>query len=216
MTDGGGACGLVVAVEAGTGAVTLLAAALGAAAVASVIIAPAAGHEPLDAAAAGPLVQLAQSHGVAALIADDVGLARTLKADGVHLSWSASAASRLREARETLGSRFIAGADAGRSRDDAMSLGEQGADYVAFGVPDVVKEQAMARERRLALVAWWSEIFEVPCVALDVGDPEEAAALAQSGCDFVAVRLGSGEESREATQRVAAVARAIASERSRG
>jgi thiamine-phosphate pyrophosphorylase len=96
--------------------------------------------------------------------------------------------ARYGEARDILGGRFIVGADAGRSRHDAMTLGEAGADYVGFGIPAHVEDRESARSRRLELVGWWSEIFEVPCVAFDVETAEEAARLAAAGADFVALR----------------------------
>ena len=72
--------------------------------------------------------------------------------------------------------------------DDAMTLAEDGADYIAFGIPPHVEDRAAAAARRLELVAWWGEIFEMPCVAFDVDNIEEAIALAGAGADFVAVR----------------------------
>jgi thiamine-phosphate pyrophosphorylase len=75
-------------------------------------------HAPIDATRAKPLVDLAQARGVAALIEGDAALARTLRADGVHLPWSKDIITRYRTAREILGGRFIVGADAGRLRDD--------------------------------------------------------------------------------------------------
>jgi thiamine-phosphate pyrophosphorylase len=142
----------------------------------------------LTPAAARPLVELAQKKDVAALIDGDAQLARTLRADGVHLPWSKDIAARYAEAREILGTRYIVGVDVGRSRHDAMSLAEDGADYVAFGIPPHVEDRASAAERRLELIGWWSEIFEVPCVAFDVEDAEDAAALAAAGADFIAIR----------------------------
>jgi thiamine-phosphate pyrophosphorylase len=43
------------------------------------------------------------------------------------------------------------------------------------------------REERAGLIAWWSEIFVVPCVAWNVDSQEEAARLAGLGADFVAL-----------------------------
>jgi len=158
---------------------------------AALLIAPTA-DAALDARAARPLVELAQARGVAALIAADVQLGRSLRADGVHLPWSKDVIAAYGAAREALGTNFIVGADAGRSRDDAMTLGEAGADYVGFGIPAHVEDRATAGARRLELVAWWSEIFEVPCVAFDVDSAEDAAALVGAGADFVALRMPSG------------------------
>ena len=73
------------------------------------------------------------------------------------------------------------GADAGRSRDDAMALGEAGADYIAFGIPAHVEDRTTAEERQCDLINWWSEIFEIPCVAFDVATAGQASALASNG-----------------------------------
>jgi len=176
---------LYVVVEAGI-APAAVEALLASASVAAVLVAP--DGAPLDAARTKPIVDLVQARGVAALIEDDAGHARTLRADGVHLTWSRDMVSRYGAAREILGGRFIVGADAGRSRDDAMMLGEAGADYVGFGIPGHVEDRRTARERQLELVAWWAEIFEPPCVAFDVETVEDAAHLVLAGADFVALR----------------------------
>jgi len=70
-----------------------------------------------------------------------------------------------------------------------MELAEAGADYVAFGIPPHVEDKPTARQRQTDLVSWWSEIFEVPCVAMDVQGQEDAAGLYATGADFVAVSL---------------------------
>lgn len=158
---------------------------------ASILITPAEGYT-LEAQATLPLLQAGQGRGSAVLIANDAQLARTIKADGVHLDWSDDINQRYEEAREILGQRFIVGVDAGRSRHHAMSLGEAGADYVGFGIPSFVEDRSKARERQEELIAWWAEIFEIPAVAFDVEDHEAAAQLATAGADFVARHLPSG------------------------
>jgi thiamine-phosphate pyrophosphorylase len=194
---------LYLVVEAGT-AVANVAAVLGAADVAALLIAP-ADDAQLDVAAAKPLVELAQQNGVAALIEADAQLARTLRADGVHLPVSKDIIASYGEARDIVGGRFIVGADAGRSRDDAMTLGEANADYIAFGIPAFVEDRATARERQRELIAWWSEIFEVPCVALDVETLADAGELAKAGADFVALRLPSDATAQWAQDAVQAL-----------
>ncbi len=144
---------------------------------------------PLVADRVRPLIEAAQARGVAALLMNDVRLARTLKADGVHLAVSPTSLADYATALEILGSRGLIGVDAGRSRHDAMALGEAGADYVAFGIPDFVAERDIAMQRQIDLVQWWAEIFEVPVVAFDVAIPEQAGALALVGADFVSLRL---------------------------
>lgn len=165
-----------------------LTAALDAAPMASVIIMPDAKAEP-----ATPLIEffvdLVQKRGAAALIANDWALARLVKADGVHLTWSKEQIEIFRSARSELGHQFIIGADAGRSRHEAMTLGEAGADYVAFGIPPHVEDRETAETRQIDLIGWWSEIFEIPCMAIDVTSPQNAQRLATSGADFVALTL---------------------------
>ena len=58
-------------------------------------------------------------------------------------------------------------------------------------------------------MAWWAEIFQVPCVAFDVETAQEAEALAAAGVDFVAVTLPAGQSAAAARDLVAAIAAAI-------
>jgi thiamine-phosphate pyrophosphorylase len=201
------ACRLIVAIETDESARKRLEAALSAGGIASAIILPQR-DQPLVADLARPLVSVAQQAGAAALILDDARLARALGADGVHLPAGSSAADYA-AARELLGRGSIVGADAGRSRDAAMRLGEAGADYIGFGIPDFVTDRSSARERRLDLIQWWAEIFEVPCVALDVDAREDAEELARAGADFVAIRLASSTSTDAARDAVRAALAAL-------
>ncbi|HUC46210.1 MAG TPA: thiamine phosphate synthase [Hyphomicrobiaceae bacterium] len=196
---------LCAVIEAGEAALGHLAAALATAEVACVLIAPARGAG-LEAHAAGPLVEAAQRRNAAALIVEDTQLARALRADGVHLSLAKTGTSGYGAARSLVGRGGIVGVDAGISRHDAMSVAEDGADYVAFGAPAHLKDRAKARVRRDELVAWWAEIFEAPCVALDVETPEEAEALARAGADFVGLRLPCAAPAAATRELVGAIA----------
>ena len=199
---------LMLTLEAGEGAVDRLEAVLAAVPVASLVVTPLPGRE-LGAGEALPLVAAAQKRGIATLLADDARLARTVKADGVHLRFSDDCRGSFETARSVVGGRAIIGADAGRSRDDAMTIGELGADYVAFGIPSFVKERETAFERQLDLIAWWAEIFEIPCVAMDAEDAGQAAALAAAGADFVSLALPAGLAVADAVDRARAWSVAI-------
>ena len=136
---------------------------------------------PADASRAASLVELIQRHGVACLIDQDAELAARLGADGVHIDADAQAYAK---ARAALGKDASIGGHCGLSRHDAMRLAEAGADYVAFG--QVAGSLGNAFDQCEALIAWWSEIFVVPCVAWDVDAADAARRLAATGADFVA------------------------------
>lgn len=176
-------------ITAGPTARERLQAVLDACTMASILIRPLPGAR-LGGGEVKPLVEMIQKRGVAAIVEDDAQLARTVRADGVHLTCREGILEAYAEARRTLGDRFIVGADAGQSRHLAMSLGEAGVDYVGFGLLEPGAETA--RQTRDDLAGWWSEIFEIPCVVFGVTTPDEAAALAQTGADFVAVTIPPG------------------------
>lgn len=146
---------------------------------------------PAAGIAIADLIAAVQARGAAALVDGDATLARAVGADGVHIPWSPSPIEAYAAVRQTIGSDLIAGADAGRSRHDAMELGEAGADYVAFGIPAHVEDRATAKRRQADLIGWWSGVFEVPCVAFDIDDAEQARAAAEAGADFIAIRVSA-------------------------
>jgi thiamine-phosphate pyrophosphorylase len=133
---------------------------------------------------AGPLVERVQRSGLACLIVDDAELAAELRADGVHIAADPGVYA---QSRARLGAEANIGAACGLSRHEAMVLAEMGADYVAFGLED--RHDVDAIEHCAELIAWWSDIFVVPCVAWHVAGAEEAARYAALGADFVAPAL---------------------------
>jgi thiamine-phosphate pyrophosphorylase len=124
------------------------------------------------------MMHCAQSHDTAFLLQDDAETVKRLGADGIHLDVT----DTCRDARNLLGNGAIIGADCGLSRHLAMTLAEQGADYVTFG-----GSGGQENETSKELIAWWAELFEVPCVAWGVETIEEATFLANAGADFVAL-----------------------------
>jgi thiamine-phosphate pyrophosphorylase len=131
---------------------------------------------------AAPLLRAAVAADCALILENDPRLAARLGADGVHVAGSGEA---LDEALESLKPERIVGAGGLRMRDEAMTAGEKGADYVMFGEPRG-GAPAMALELLLERVSWWAEIFETPCVAY-AETIEAAGRLAAAGADFVAL-----------------------------
>lgn len=183
---------LIAPAEAGADWLARVGAALAATKAQTLILtAPAEGA--FDPAAVRALAASAQGRQVAALVADDVNAARAAGADGVHLSWRPDIGDAYAAARAALGRDAIVGVDAGASRHDAMTLGDAGADYVAFAPTSAAgtgsDDPDAPRETQSELVAWWSELFVVPVVAFGVGTAAEARDLVRHGADFIAVRF---------------------------
>ncbi|MGC2410176.1 MAG: thiamine phosphate synthase [Methyloceanibacter sp.] len=148
------------------------------------------------------LRELTREREVAFLIENDAGRAERLGADGIHI---AADVAFYRQAHDHLGQRSIIGAGCIASRHDAMIMAELGVDYVAFGP---AKANEAARDRRAELIAWWTEIFEVPCVAWDVETAEEAERLAGLGADFIALSTAIWQ-AEGAAQRIATIDAAL-------
>ena len=154
---------------------------LAAAQVASALVRLAPGAEAEAKTIIAPLLAAAAARDCALLIENDARLAARLGADGVHV---AGAGEALEEAVESLKPERIVGAGGLSTRDEAMTAGEIGADYVMFGEP--AGGQMTALDRLLERVDWWAEIFQTPCVAC-AHSLEAVEALARAGADFVAV-----------------------------
>lgn len=130
----------------------------------------------IDRARAARLVELAHGADIPLVIEGDIGSAKDLGADGVHVEAHEDAYS---EARRVLGEDAIVGVACGLSRHAAMTLGEKGADYIAFSGTDI--------DALREIVSWWSEVTVVPCVAWDLESFDAAQRLAPAGADFVAL-----------------------------
>ncbi|WP_419759767.1 thiamine phosphate synthase [Acidisoma sp.] len=128
---------------------------------------------------------VAQSRDVAFLLNDRPDLARALGCDGAHVGQEDMPA---REARRILGPDLTLGVSCHGSRELAMNAGEDGADYVAFGAffPTGTKADAPV-EAEPELLGWWSEIMELPAVAIGGITAMNCAPLVQAGADFLAV-----------------------------
>jgi thiamine-phosphate pyrophosphorylase len=110
-----------------------------------------------------------------ALLVEDPRLAAHAGADGVHV---AGAGEDLAAALDSLKPERIVGAGTLADRDAAMEAGERGVDYLMFGDRDETPEATLDK------VAWWVEIFNVPCVGL-AHRLDEVEALARTGVEFV-------------------------------
>ncbi len=127
---------------------------------------------------------VAQRRGVAFLLNDRPDLAAETGCDGVHVGQEDAP---YEEARRIMGSDRIVGVTAHDSRHLAMEAAEAGADYVAFGAFFPTTTKPSRYRPSPDLLAWWSEMMTVPCVAIGGITPENCSQLVRAGADFLAV-----------------------------
>ncbi|HYV70588.1 MAG TPA: thiamine phosphate synthase [Pseudolabrys sp.] len=127
------------------------------------------------------LAPAVQSKDAALLLDGRPDLVARAGADGAHLTGLAAFSNAVADLKPER----IVGAGGLVTRHDAMLVAEQGADYVMFGEPLAGGERpakAAVEDR----VAWWAEVFEVPCVGF-AGSVDDVAPLVAAGADFVAL-----------------------------
>jgi thiamine-phosphate pyrophosphorylase len=149
------------------------------------------------------LMPVVQDRGAALLIDGRVDIVARAGADGVHRHGLAD----FSEAIERLKPERIVGVGGITSRHDTMVAAEQGADYIMFGEPGESggRPGFAAIEER---VAWWAELFEIPCVGY-AASPDEVAPLAAAGADFVALGDWLWRDGNSIAARVHAAAAAL-------
>ena len=153
---------------------------------------------------APPLIRLAQDRGVAVILNDDPELADALGCDGVHIGQQDGT---VKAARAVMGKDRTVGVTCHDSRHLAMTAGEAGADYVAFGAffPTATKDAPTHAD--VSILTWWTELFEPPCVAIGGITVDNAAPLVEAGADFLAVSAGVWNHADGPAAAVAAFAR---------
>lgn len=134
--------------------------------------------------AAERLLPIAQSRGVAVLMNDRPDLAMATGCDGVHVGQSDTPA---REARNIIGPDRQLGVTCHASRHLAITAGEDGADYVAFGAFYPTGTKEVQHHAEPEILQWWSELMTLPCVAIGGITAANCAPLVQAGADFLAV-----------------------------
>jgi len=137
--------------------------------------------------AADRLRPLVQERDVAFIMNDRPDLAVETGCDGVHVGqddWSYA------EARKTVGDDAIVGVTCHTSIDLAMTDGDAGADYVAFGAfyESNTKQRKFSADP--AILRQWQDMTIVPCVAIGGITVDNCRPLVEAGADFVAVAGG--------------------------
>ena len=159
--------------------------ALGAGDVATVILPQYGRDDQQFQIAAEHIVPIAQAHGAAALIAGDSRTAGRSKADGLHFEGS------IEDLRDTLAKhtpKMIVGAGGASERHKALEIGEAQPDYIFFGkIEGDIKPEP--HPKNLALAEWWASMVEIPCIVMGGNEVASVVAAAETGAEFVALRL---------------------------
>ncbi len=147
------------------------------------------------------LIPVIQDAGAAALVAGDSRVAGRAKADGLHVTGNAEA---LAEAVEKFTPKLIVGGGNAADRHHALEMGEVRPDYIFFGKLDGdIKPEA--HPKNLALGEWWASMVEIPAIVMGGTDPASALAVAETGAEFVALRLAVFADAAQAAAIVSQV-----------
>ncbi len=150
------------------------------------------------------IAPMVQAVGVALLLDGHHEIVARGGADGAHLAGPDALAAALAQLKPN----YIAGAGALHSRHDAMVAAEAGADYVMFGEPDR-HDHRPSFDAVIDRVAWWAEVFEIPCVAY-AARLDEIDGLVAAGADFVALGAAIFDDPRGLKTAIAEAAARLA------
>lgn len=135
-------------------------------------------------AEAAALRALCRQFGVPFLVNDEIELARTVQADGVHLGRDDAS---IATARAALPPGSIVGRSCYNDLDLARAAADAGADYIAFGsfFSSPTKPEAVTASPELLRRA--RRELDLPAVAIGGITPENGAALVAAGASMLAV-----------------------------
>jgi thiamine-phosphate pyrophosphorylase len=135
---------------------------------------------------AAALLGACRDAGVPLVVNDDVGLARDIGADGVHLGHGDGSAA---DAREKLGPGAIVGVSCYADAALARAAVAAGASQVAFGAFRPSPTKPHAPRASVSLLEATADLG-VPRVAIGGITPHDAPALLAAGADLIAVISG--------------------------
>lgn len=133
------------------------------------------------------LVRLCRRHGVPMIVNDDVDLALSCDADGVHIGRDDL---HLSAARSRLGNDSIIGVSCYNRLELARAAQGDGADYVAFGSMYSSPTKPDATRCEIATLEEARTCIHVPIVAIGGITPDNGGALLDAGVDLLAIVRG--------------------------
>lgn len=130
------------------------------------------------------LLALCRAHNIPLIINDNVELAETIGADGVHLG---AEDGSLVAARQCLGDSAIIGVSCYNSIERAIEAQKEGANYVAFGRFFTSNSKPLAAPAEIGILTVAKKVLTLPIVAIGGILPENGASLIDAGADLLAV-----------------------------
>ena len=144
------------------------------------------------------LVKICHKHKVPLIINDDVELAASAGADGVHIGKEDGA---IAHARKRLGTDAIIGVSCYNFVEQALDAQGQGATYVAFGRFFPSSSKPLAAPAKIETLQQAKLALKIPIVAIGGILPENGAELLAAGADLLAVIGGLFESQPERSAR---------------
>ena len=144
------------------------------------------------------LVKICHHHKVPLIINDDVELAASAGADGVHIGKEDGA---IPHARERLGNDAIIGVSCYNFVEQALDAQGQGATYVAFGRFFPSSSKPLAAPAKIETLQQAKLALKIPIVAIGGILPENGAELLAAGADLLAVIGGLFDSQPEQSAR---------------
>ena len=144
------------------------------------------------------LVKICHKHKVPLIINDDVELAASAGADGVHIGKEDGA---IAHARKRLGSDAIIGVSCYNFVEQALDAQGQGATYVAFGRFFPSSSKPLAAPAKIETLQQAKLALKIPIVAIGGILPENGAELLAAGADLLAVIGGLFDSQPERSAR---------------
>jgi thiamine-phosphate pyrophosphorylase len=141
----------------------------------------------LRRAQAADLLRICRARGARLIVNDDIELALSIGADGVHVGRDDVALERIAETRATLGPGRILGVSCYADLAGAERAAAAGADYLAFGSIFASPTKPSAPRASLELLAEARRRFGKPIVAIGGVTVDNAASAISAGADMVAV-----------------------------
>jgi len=130
------------------------------------------------------LQQLCLQYNTYFIINDDIQLAKSIQADGVHLGNNDSS---IREARRVLGQKAIIGISCYNNLALAIQAEQEGANYVAFGSFFNSPTKPNAPKATIALLQQAKKTLSIPICCIGGITLTNAPLLIEAGADMIAV-----------------------------